>query len=501
MRSFVGAIRELGVEPDRLDDVFDALDYGVFVDHVEKGCIYANKAILEMFGIDWEAFAGFGWAHAVVPEDMEHLRSAIERYEKEKTWIRVGYRIKVPDGSIRHLRVVGRALLDDEGRQLGSFILGRNVTKERLLEERSTQTQKLEAIGRLAGRVAHDFNNVLTPILFSAAMLEEEQLSKEGSSLLGTIQQSVDHAVAITRQLLGLSRQRVHERSTSNLDVELVGLRTLLNQLLGETIELRLELTAQGRFVALAPHEIGQIVLNLCVNARDAMSGTGCIAIRTLVSGDDVQLIVEDDGPGISVDVQRRMFEPFFTTKKEGRGTGLGLATVRDLARNAAGKVDVHSELGRGTRVTLTLPSTTAATWTKTAADVSLDVPTKRILLVDDDSALRQTLAYVLALRRHVVKTSASRRRALMMLEQEEFDVLITDVLLADGNGAELVATAREARPNLHVVYMSGFAGEAHDALDLDAPHTVFLQKPFHPNRLAKALVEVTMSRADDKSA
>lgn len=492
-RDFFGALDLLGVGPEAMDDVLDALPYAVFVDQVEQGCTYASQEALRMFDMDWDAFRGYGWVNAVLPEDMETLLEAVDRYEREKTWIEVEYRIGLPDESTRTIHVVGKAICDAEGTHLGSVMIGREVTSERVASDRMLQSQKLEAIGRLSGRVAHDINNVLTPILFSAVALEEEPLTDMGREGLATIRQGVDHAASVTRQLLGLSRHDVEESRAVELDAGIHANQVLLRQLLGEGITLKLDLCAEDSIVGMAAHELGQLLLNLGVNGRDAMSNRGELTIRTRIVGEFAELEVSDTGPGIPEDLRVRIFEPFFTTKTADRGTGLGLSTVKSLVDRSGGKIEVQDNEGPGARITVQLPCLYQHKTEVVAPSVAMAQETPlNVLVVDDDSAVRQTLAFVLALRRHKVRIAANASRALELLAEEGFDVLVTDVLLTDGTGPELVEKARTRCPDLRVVYMSGFAGNALTLEDLEKPHTTFLHKPFHPNQLAKAFAEVT---------
>lgn len=490
-RNFLAAIAALGGGRNALELVLARVDFGVFVDHPEKGCVYANDEVLRMFEMDWQTFRGFGWAKAVVHEDMETLREAIERYEREKSRIEVQYRIEVPDGSRRAIHVFGQAVLDEAGKHVGSVMLGREVTAERAVTERATQLQKLEAIGTLAGRVAHDFNNVLTPIMFSASTLAGESLTRVGRTSVETIIAGAEHAAAMTRQLLSLSRQRVEEKNMTNLDAEIDDKRTFLQQLAGERVELQLALSARDVEIPVAPHELTQILLNLIVNARDASSGAGTVLVETARRGTYVDVRVTDRGSGMSPEIQERIFEPFFSTKDADRGTGLGLYTVRELVGRAGGRIAVDSRPGHGTTMTLTFPCVAASPDEARDARATESVPPCRVLIVDDNAALRQTLAYVLALRGHDVKASADLGRSLELLATERFDLIVTDVLLADGSGADLVREARARQPDLGVIYMSGFAGDALETLGLDEPRTLFLSKPFHPNRLSSALAEV----------
>ncbi len=488
---FLVALERLGASPGALERALDRAPFGVLVDHVEDGCIYASAEVLRMFEMQWDAFKGFGWMSAVVPADIEALRGTFERYQQDKTEIEVQYRIEVPDGSTRAIVATASPVLDAHGEQLGSVIVGRLVTAERAAAERGVQSQKLEAIGRLAGRVAHDFNNVLTPIICSASLLEREQLSDDGRECVETIVQGVQHATAITRQLLGLSRQGDHAPRLARLDDEVASMRSMLVQLLGEQLEVTLDLQSEDAMVGLASHEVGQVLLNLCVNARDAVNGVGHVLVSTRRVGPFAELRVHDSGIGISVEVQQRMFEPFYTTKAPDRGTGLGLSTARDLVRRAGGDITVHSELGSGTQMTVTLACLPSQTLPAPSVVAGFETPPQRILLVDDNTALRQTLAYVLAMRGHVVKASATLARASDILEQEAFDILITDVMLPDGRGDELASLAAESLPQLRIIYITGFTGESFQMLEPSGTPTVLLHKPFHPNEVFEAIAQV----------
>lgn len=493
--SYFEALATVGVGPENLEEVLAQADFGVYVDHVEQGCVYANPALLDVFGVSWDAFRGFGWARSVHEQDTQMLRDAIHRFEEEREWIDVRYRVVRPDESVRVVHARVKAIVDASGIQLGAIGVTRDVTTEHAFQDRAAHTQKLEAIGQLAGRVAHDFNNLLTSVLCSVSLLELEPIDDEARVHTDAIHQALDHGSAITRQLLSLSRQRVDSAAIVDVDSELRGIQTLLEQLLGETITLNLELNAPGAAARIASHEVSQIVLNLCVNARDAMSGRGRIDVRTRIRDDVVELEVADAGPGIAAEIREQMFEPFFTTKPDGRGTGLGLSTVRDLVVRVGGAIEVHSS-ENGTRMVIVLPKLTLPLAEVRAPSESVDVVARRILLVDDNDALRQSLGYALALDGHDVKTASSVATALEMFEGFNFDVLVTDVLLGDGNGPELAKQARATHWNLAVVFISGFAGEAHEAIDVDAPRTVYLQKPFDPRRLGEAIAEVAAEDA-----
>ena len=491
MRSFFAAIAGLAGDGDPLEQVLAGAGFGIFVDHPEHGCIYANEHLLRMFEMDWEAFRGFGWARAVLPEDMESLRDAIARFEHGRDTIEVQYRIATASGDDRVVHAYGQAVVDGKGAHVGSIVIARDVTVERAMADRAQQSQKLEAIGTLAGRVAHDFNNILTPIMFSASLLQREQLSPSARECAESIQVGVEHAAAITRDLLSLSGHRVYERSVARIDEEIRSKARLLQQLVGEQVKLYFEYGAEGLAIPLAPHALAQIVLNLLVNARDAMQGRGTVRIETSHPGERVELRVVDDGAGMTPEVQRALFEPFFTTKAEGCGTGLGLFSVRELVKRAGGTIDVSSRPGVGTAFRIGFETVAADEALPPAPAAGAKPKSCRVLVVDDNDALRQTLAYVLALGGHEVKASADVARAKQLLDGETFDVLVTDLMLPDGRGSELAAHARGRHPCIGVIYMSGFSADEDAAADVDRARTLFLPKPFPPARLTSALAAV----------
>ncbi|MCR9164957.1 MAG: ATP-binding protein [Nannocystaceae bacterium] len=493
---FLEALSRVGVGQESLDHTLDHAPFGVLIDHPEEGCIYASDEVLRIFEMEWEQLRGFGWMAAVLPEDTESLRGTFERYQRDKKPIEVRYRIKTPGGDVHHITSFANPILDASGKQLGSLIVGRRAP-ERRLTERTLETQKLEAIGRLAAQVSHDFNNILTPILCSAALLDSDSLSPDDRELVATIQQGTEHAAALTQQLLGLSKRTGHGPKSCVIDLEIRELRPMIDKLIGERLELTLDLGAADARVVLAPHEIGQVLLNLCVNARDAVAGVGKLAIRTSLDGDLVTVTVHDNGRGIPLDVQQRMFEPFFTTKSPDRGTGLGLSSTRDLLRRAGGDIAVRSELGRGTQMQITLPLASMAPPAACApsGQVAPSVDPQRILLVDDNDPLRQTLAYVLAMRGHTVETSATVERAKALLQEQAFDVLVSDILLPDGRGEELISAAPD---DLRVLFISGYPGEEIGPDRTNDPRFGFLPKPFRPEALLVALASLVNARQAD---
>ncbi|MBL4688538.1 MAG: response regulator [Nannocystaceae bacterium] len=485
------ALATLGLSDASCEVVFREAAFGIYMDHVEDGCLYANTALHETFGLTWDEMVGWGWAKVVHEDDVAQLRSEIADFLTHRESTDVRYRVRRGnDGAIRHVHIRIHALYGKDGAKVGALGLTRDVTSEVELDLRKAQSQKLEAIGRLAARVAHDFNDVLASIVMSAELLTYEEISEDAQTNVSTILDATQHATAVTRQLLGLARRHTVGAASCHLDREIRAQFTLIDQVVGERIELRLELGAPDSVVALASQELGQVMLNLCVNARDAMSGTGTIVVTSSDSGGQLELTVRDSGVGIPLDVQQRMFEPFYTTKAEGRGTGIGLSTVSDLVQRAGGTISVSSTLGEGTRLKVLLPTAVAlAEVAPPAVDIA-PLPRQRILLVDDNAALRQTLAFSLSQRGHDVVMAATIAVARARINETAFDIVITDVLLPDGNGNVVVEMARALNPATPAVYVSGFAGGAADELGLDV-RTVFLQKPFRQAELLAVMAAV----------
>lgn len=485
---FLDALAAVGIPAGALDPLCADAAFGLYVDHVETGCVYANAELLRQFDLSWEEFKGFGWARSVHPEDAARLRDEIARFEHERGTIDVRYRVLLPEGNERVVHARVTAYVDDKGQHLGAIGTTRDVTAESRFEQHIRGSQKLEAIGRLSGRVAHDFNNVLAAVLASASMLEYEPLTDEGRDFLSTIHEAVDHARSITTQLLSLAQSN-SSAGACTLDVELRAMQPLLGQILGEGITVDLNLAAADACVALPRHELGQVIVNLCLNGRDAMGGSGIVMVST--RRDDpstLRLEVADQGPGIPLDVQAKMFEPFFTTKEKGRGTGLGLATVRDLVHKAGGEITLESQLGRGTRLLLGFPVVAPRTDVPLVADEVLELRPLRVLLADDNDALRQSLAYALAVEGHTVTAAATVEAAREHSRAGHFDVLVTDVLITDGNGDELARSFSSDNPSARVVFITGYAGERQTVLDHNWPTAPLLTKPFHPDALLAAI-------------
>ena len=391
------------------------------------------------------------------------------------------------------------------------LVLLNDATELKTLEAQFVQSQKMQAVGQLAGGIAHDFNNILTAIMGHADLLLH-RVGKDSIDYddLNQIKENSNRAAALIRQLLAFSRKQTLQPKSIRLDNTLSELSHLLNRLLGEKVSLRTEHGVDLRPVRVDERQFEQVIVNLVVNARDAMPDGGTVVIRTrnitlrnemrrdravVPPGDYVIVEVRDTGTGISQDNLSKIFEPFFTTKKVGEGTGLGLATVYGIIKQTGGFVFVDSEKSAGTQFLIYLPVNDELDEVAPpvpAAPVVVDATERGcVLLVEDEAPVRAFAARALALRGYTVTEASSGEEALEILNSgKEFDVFVSDVVMPGKSGPVWVEEAMELRPNSKVVFVSGYAEEAFsDGLD-DMPNAIFLAKPFSLVELAQKVKE-----------
>jgi len=365
-----------------------------------------------------------------------------------------------------------------------------DITERRALEAQLRQAQRLEAVGTLAGGIAHDFNNLLQALLSSTQAARLQAADPALADSLAEIQAQVQRGASLTRQLLLFARQTPAHRALLDL-AELVSEQSgMLRRLLPETITLTVAGDGGPVAVEADAGQLGQVLTNLVVNARDAMPDGGRIEISTTQRDGEAVLEVADTGAGIAPEVRSRIFDPFFTTKAQGQGTGLGLAVVWGIVRDHAGRVELDSETGHGTVFRVVLPAAAAAPVAPVAAasDALPIANGERVLLIEDEEGARVGLAELLEALRYRVTAVGSGEAALALAPEREFDLVLTDYRLPGATGLEVARTLRAARPGLAVVLMSGYApGDvANDLFDDRELH--FLQKPFDMAALAQAL-------------
>ena len=429
--------------------------------------------------------------------------------EGEITPIEAEFRICRRDGRESTLEVSATNLLQHPAVN-GIVVNARDVTERRKLEEQLMQAQRMEAIGTLSGGVSHDFNNILTVILGHTEVLRQMlQPSSEEREHLQSIEEASRRASALTRQLLAFSRKQVLQPKVFNLNSLIVDLDKMLRRLISEDIELETVTDPKLGATRADPGQVEQVVMNLVVNARDAMKNGGRITIETANvtldeeyvrshsgarSGPHVMLAVSDTGEGISPENLPLIFEPFFTTKEVGKGTGLGLSTVYGIVKQSGGTVWVYSQPGRGTTFKIYLPRVDEPeSVVAEKVQPRITAGTETVLLVEDEPALRDLIKYALTGNGFTVLDVPSPAEAIALSRKHSgsMHLLLTDVIMPGMYGPALARQVQKERPDIKVLYMSGYATNLimHDG-EVE-PGTNFLEKPFHPRTLLTKVREV----------
>ena len=425
----------------------------------------------------------------------------------------IDYRIIRPvDGEIRRVQVTSRVFRDEAGTITVWLGTARDVTTERDLEQRLHHSQKMEAIGRLAGGIAHDFNNYLSAILGFAEVVCESSppgapVREAGEQIIETAERSA----ALTGRLLTFARRHVTRPEPVDLGLLLSGLEGMLRSLLGESIRVRVDLAKASGRVLGDPTLLEQIVVNLAVNAREAMPEGGDLSIglenSTLPSPEArdsaLVLTVEDSGVGMDEETAARVFEPYFTTRSETGGTGLGLATVYGIVREMNGSIEVESELGRGAKFRVTLPCAEEPVSgerreSASPADSRALDGGERILVVEDEASIRRLTAGALRRRGYDVTAAANGQEALEILRErgDSIDLLLTDVMMPGIQGTDLASEARRRNPQLPVLLMTGYS-ESLLALEGGLPDGFeLISKPVAPSEIVRR-VRARLDRTD----
>ncbi len=497
------AERELRDVTTRLQQALRAARAGTWEADVETGGGYWSDESYRLLGFEpGSVVPSYDiWLECIHPEDRELASEAVARARRERNELDVEYRIVLPDDSVRWVRAVGTAILSDDGRTRAMYGIQMDITdsKEAALaraeaESRLHQAHRMEAIGRLAGGIAHDFNNLLTVILAAAEVVADE-VPEHGlvGEHLESVRQAATRGAALTRQLLVLSRHRKPQVQRVDLGAQIRRMVPILQRLLGEDVELVVDLARGSWPVRLDPSQLDQVLFNLAINARDAMpqGGRFTFAVSAADGGDTVVLTVSDDGVGMDESTRSRVFEPFFTTKPEGTGTGLGLATVYGIVAYGGGVIDVESALGRGTSFQIRFPAAEPlAPVAPAQSDSDVDSADGAVVLVvEDESGVRRTVRRILESVGHRVLVASNGSEALEVLEAQGNppDAVLSDVVMPGMSGPELTSRLRERWPGLPVLLMSGYLGDVLERHHL-AADVALLEKPFTPSRLLDAL-------------
>ncbi len=493
--------------------IFERVAVGIALVSIDGQLVESNPALREMLRYGEEELRNRVFNEFTHPEDaaidvdldQELIAGKRDHYQIEKRFIR-------KDGGVVWCQLNVSLVRGGEEERPFTICMVEDITERKRLETQFFQSQKMETIGRLAGGIAHDFNNLLTVIKgytqLSLSQIQEGDPCREN---IEEIKGAAERAAELTNQLLTFSRRQILDMKVLDLNTIVRGLEKMMGRIIGEDIEMFTVLDDRLGRVKTDPGQIEQVILNLVVNARDAMPAGGKLAIETanmvldetyarthigVTPGSYVMLSVSDTGCGMSPEIKELIFEPFFTTKEEGKGTGLGLSTIYGIVRQSGGNIWVYSEPGRGTTFKIYLPRVEEETGALPVQDDTDHLPkgNETVLLVEDDSSLRALAARVLRYQGYKVLEATNGHEAIGVARentQERIHLLLTDVVMPYMGGRELVKRMKTLHSEIRVLFISGYTDHAityHAGLK---PGTPFLQKPFSPTALAKKVREV----------
>jgi PAS domain S-box-containing protein len=483
---------------ERFRTMFESAPTATMLFGIDGAAMTANRSALSLFGYAQDEVRLMNKESLSHPDDAaEAARLFGELTRGDRDAYRREARFVTKDGGtvVTHLAVA--LVRDADGKPDFAIAMAEDVTDRKHLEEQLLQSQKLEAIGRLAGGVAHDFNNMLTAIGgYTAFALEHAEDGSPLRSDLDEIRKATDRAAKLTRQLLAFSRKQVLTPELLNLNGIVVEMQTMLKPLIGEDIILTTQLDPALGPIEADPGQLHQVVMNLVVNARDAMPDGGHLTIETanadvdairddsIEPGRYVTLTVRDAGEGIDEETLGQIFEPFFTTKEAGKGTGLGLATVYGIVKQSGGYLEVDSEVGVGSAFTIYLrrvddarPYRPEPVPPPVPVEASPPRAAKRVLVVEDEEVVRRLVQQVLEGEGYEVLVAQDGEAAIEIAGRNTIDLLLTDLTMPNVGGRELAERLRAEQPGLRVVYMSGYVEDG--LTGALPPATVFLSKPF----------------------
>ncbi len=493
---------------ERFRRLFESSPQGMAVVDENGRLLQSNAALGKILGCDSSELVGLEFTEFTHPDDCAaDLELYTELMEGRRTHYELEKRFLRPDGGLVWGHLTAFALPNPGGGPRLAIGVLDDITERRALGDQLRQSQRMEAVGQLAGGVAHDFNNLLTAVA-SYCDLASDALEDDSNPVLRAsvdgIRSAASRGADVTQQLLAFSRQQVLELKPLDLNSAVSDQTRLLRRLLGDDVSIRLALEPGLPAVTMDEGQLAQVVMNLAVNARDAMPDDGgTLIIETqsvdldraptmtgIVSGPHVLLAVSDTGCGMDAATRERIFEPFFTTKEPGKGTGLGLSTVLGIVEQSGGRVSVYSEPGVGTTFKVYMPIGGVAPAPERAPEgvATQDRPVGSgvILLVEDNDAVRRPIARLLSDFGYEVVPADGPEEALRLAAGRTLDLLVTDVVMPLMNGRQLAERLLADRPELKVLYMSGYTDDAVIARGVIEAGTAFLQKPFGADKLAQ---------------
>ena len=500
LRASEARFRELA---ENLDEVLWTVDAEM------HRVLYMSPAYSRIWGqtVAFGDLAGMDWFEHVHAEDQAQVREAFTTGAAAGTFD-IEYRVVHPDGELRWIHARGFPVTDSDGRVRRIVGIAEDITERRYLEQQLFQARKMEGIGRMAGGIAHDFRNILTAILgYSEIVLDNLDQRDPNWAATLKIRQASGRASELTSQLLAFSRQQVLRLEVINLNDVVRSVEDMLHRLISEDVSIETRLADDLACVKADATQLEQVIVNLVANARDAMPRGGRITVGTSettltgVPGADnepvepgryVVLTVSDTGTGMDEPTRARIFEPFFTSKEQGKGTGLGLATVYGTVKQLGGHISVESAPRRGARFSIYLPRTDAKprSVARTADRRSAPAGTETILLVEDEEAVRGFVGTVLRRAGYRVVEAAAATPALEMTERLDtaIDLLVTDVIMPGMSGGELAQVLKTRHAGLPVVYISGYGAASVQDRGIDTANDVLLEKPFGPDALLRVV-------------
>src|SRR5271154_1219252 len=472
--------------------------------------LYNSPACARVLGYSNEELESTSFFEQVHPDDRQLAEQAAKEATSGSEGRTVQYRMRHKDGSWHVIESGASAILNAQGEVEKLVVVKRDVSERRKLEEQFRQAQKMEAVGRLSGGVAHDFNNLLGVIIGYAEFLQES-LDPENTlrSSVDEILKAGKRAASLTRQLLAFSRQQVLDPKVLDLNGVVSDMEKLLRRLIGEDIELTTRLVPELAHLKADQGQLEQVLMNLVVNARDAMPQGGKLVIETqnmvmdqafvrrypypVQPGPYVLLTVTDSGIGMDAETKARAFEPFFTTKEKGKGTGLGLSTVYGVVKQSGGYIDIYSAPGAGTTFKIYLPRVDEAIQAELPSRAATSFTGKEtILLAEDETSLRTLTRNTLELCGYKVLEAKDGVEALEVANAHDgtIDLLLTDMVMPGMGGRALAQELTRRRPEVRLAYMSGYTGQAVGSQGPIDPGSVFLLKPFTREMLTRKIRE-----------
>jgi two-component system cell cycle sensor histidine kinase/response regulator CckA len=466
---------------------------------------YISGSIVDVLGYTPSELVGQVGFHFVHTDDEAHMRAVFAELQVRSKVTSQRFRARHQDGTWRWLEAKAINLVHDPAVQ-GMVYTVRDVTAQHDLERRLRQSERLEAVGQLAGGISHDFNNVLLVIRGYTSILKSSIDDEAQLADVEEIARAAERAAELTRQLLAFSRRQLLQPALVDLRDVVTGMESLLRRSIQEDIEFRLDLDHDIAPVLADAGQMEQVILNLVLNARDAMPSGGSIDISVspvelsddanvsppLPPGSYVALGVTDAGTGIALGDLPHIFEPFFTTKADGVGTGLGLSTVYGIVAQSGGGIEVMTLPTGGTRMTVFLPATTGTVESAAVDPILLRLPagTETVLLVEDEEPVRELVARVLEDVGYEVLAAARPSEAQRIVAERQIDLLLTDIVMPEMSGYDLATRVRLAQPEARTLFMSGYAHKAlGEASEL--PQGELLRKPFSPEQLTRAVRSV----------